>query len=80
MTVKTEITAYDLIDNLWSGGLQTVFDLALSELEQVMDGLEEIEPTDGYTLTDINDFFWFERDAIAEWLGFDDYDELLANR
>ena len=27
--------------------------------------------------TELNDFFWFERDLIAEWLGYEDYDELM---
>jgi hypothetical protein len=32
---------------------------------------------DGW-LTDcqLNDFFWFDRDTIAEWLGFQDWKEL----
>jgi hypothetical protein len=30
--------------------------------------------------TELNDFFWFERDTIAEWLGYEDYDELIRDR
>lgn len=26
--------------------------------------------------TDVNDFFWFENDTIADWLGFSDWEEL----
>ena len=29
---------------------------------------------------ELNDFFWFERDTIAEWLGYEDYDELMKDR
>lgn len=26
--------------------------------------------------TGLNDFFWFEEDTIANWLGFDSFEEL----
>ena len=35
---------------------------------------------DGCSETDVNDIFWFERDWIAEALGYSDYDELLKDR
>ena len=38
--------------------------------------IEEAFP-EGLEETGLNDFLWFERELIAEWLGFDDYDELL---
>ena len=31
---------------------------------------------DGCTDTELNDLLWFERDTIAEWLGFSDWEAL----
>ena len=38
--------------------------------------IDSIEPEEGWSDTAINDLLWFERDNIAEWLGFSDWDEL----
>ena len=57
----------------WSGGKDT---LAVLIERGVCDEVEEFieqcfaHPTD----TDINDFLWFERDQIAEHLGYDDWE------
>lgn len=57
----------------WSGGADT---LAVLIDKGVCDEVEEFieqcfsHPTD----TDINDFLWFERDQIAEHLGYDDWE------
>lgn len=60
----------------WSGGKDTVEELTFDELATVFDMF--FECWDGYpTETDVNDFFWFERDTIADWLGFNDFDEIL---
>ena len=59
--------------NAWSGGKDT---LAVLIEKGVCDEVEEFieecfsHPTD----TDINDFLWFERDQIAEYLGYEDWD------
>lgn len=63
----------------WSGARDTVDDLFDSDfdilepiLEEYFDGeVEDVE---------LNDFFWFERDKIAEWLGYEDYEELMHDR
>ena len=60
--------------NAWSGGKDT---LAVLIEKGVCDEVEEFieqcfsNPTD----TDINDFLWFERDQIAEYLGYEDWEE-----
>lgn len=57
----------------WSGGKDTLAVLIEKGVcEQVEEFIEECfsHPTD----TDINDFLWFERDQIAEYLGYDDWD------
>ena len=65
--------------NFWSGARDTVDDLFDSDfdilepiLEEYFDG--EVEDVD------LNDFFWFERDTIASWLGYEDYEELMRDR
>ncbi len=58
----------------WSGGNDT---LKVLIEKGVCDEVEDFigqcftDPTD----TDINDFLWFERDQIAEYLGYKDWDE-----
>jgi hypothetical protein len=57
----------------WAGGKATL-DVLIEKgvCEQVEEFIEECfsHPTD----TDINDFLWFERDQIAEHLGYDDWE------
>lgn len=63
----------------WSGAKDTIAELTYDEMnsleqliEEIFDGGDEL-PTD----TEINDFVWFERDTIAQHLGYDDFDELM---
>ena len=60
----------------WAGGKDTVEELTDSELEQIEQILEEIYP-EGMSEFEVNDIFWFERDLIAEWLGYKDFDEIM---
>jgi hypothetical protein len=58
----------------WSGGKDTLDTLIEKGVcDEVEDFIEQCftDPTD----TDINDFLWFERDQIAEYLGYKDWDE-----
>lgn len=68
----------------WSGGKDTLSDIFKYEYSRntlICDTIEELIeetfteqiPTD----TDINDFLWFERDFIAIYLGYENYDEFL---
>lgn len=78
MKVYREISsAYDF--EFWSGAKDTAEDLTFAEIDQIFEILEELFPN-GADETSINDIFWFERDWIAEMLGYSDYDELLKNR
>ena len=55
--------------NFWSGGRDTVNDLTWEDFDILEPLIEEMfggEVED----VDLNDFFWFERDTIAEWLGY----------
>lgn len=63
----------------WSGACDRVKSLTLEELDQIETILEDIYP-DGMDETQINDFFWFEEDTIAEWLGYNSFEELEDSR
>ncbi len=65
--------------NFWSGARDTVDDLFDSDFDILEPILEEYfngEVED----VDLNDFFWFERNTIASWLGYKDYEELMRDR
>lgn len=69
---ETNLTNFDF----WSGAKDTVKYLTYDELEQIESILEDAYP-DGMSDTEINDLFWFEEDLIAEWLGYEDFEELM---
>ena len=75
MKVFKEVESYDDFD-FWSGARDTVKYLTSDEIELVFSTLEEIYP-EGMTETELNDFFWFEDDTIAEWLGYSDFEEII---
>ena len=74
MTIKTETTLKNF--DFWSGAKDTVKYLTESELDTIESYLEELYP-EGMTDTELNDFIWFEDDTIAEWLGFNDFYEIM---
>lgn len=85
MKVYREVNDFCDIE-LWSGGKDTLLDLELlkqydgyeNTLDLVWNCLEDMFIDDEeLTETAINDFMWFERDTIAQWLGFNNYDELM---
>lgn len=59
----------------WLGGKDTMDDLSHSDLERLEQQIEELYP-DGITDTQLNDLLWFERDTIAELLGYDSFSDL----
>lgn len=62
--------------NFWSGSKDRAKLLTDEQLNTVEQMMEEIEPAEGWTDTAINDFFWFEFDTIAQWLGYADEEHL----
>ena len=74
MTIKTETTLKNF--DFWSGAKDTVKYLTESELDTIESYLEELYP-EGMTDTELNDFIWFEDDTIAEWLGYNDFNEIM---
>lgn len=73
MIIKTETTLQNF--NAWSGGRDTLNSLTWEQCNALESMIEEIYP-DELTDTNLNDLLWFERDLIAEWLGFECWDEL----
>lgn len=70
MTIKNDISSFDEFE-AWSGGKDTLNDLTSEQKERLFTHCEEVfegECTD----TELNDYLWFERDAINEFLGIDD--------
>ena len=59
----------------WSGGADTLRTLTHDQCEQLEIIIDEIYP-DGLSATELNDLLRFEEDAIAEWLGFEDWEAL----
>lgn len=75
MKIYREMSADNF--EFWSGARDTVKELTEDQLSEVWEMLEEMYP-DGAEDTAINDFFWFEDETIAEWLGFDSFERLCA--
>lgn len=68
---ETSLTDFDF----WAGAKYTAQRLTREQLATIEEMLEELYP-DGMGETELNDFFWFDRDTIAEWLGFEDWEAL----
>lgn len=60
----------------WSGARDRVKYLTDDELNTIESILEDCYP-EGMEDVQINDFFWFEEETIAEWLGFNSFDEIM---
>ena len=60
----------------WSGARDTAKYLTYQELDTIESILEDIYP-EGVDETTINDIFWFEEDTIAEWLGYNNFEEII---
>ena len=59
----------------WSGAVDTLNTLTDDQKDALEANLEDLYP-DGMDETSLNDLLWFENDTIAEWLGFDDWEDL----
>ena len=77
MKVYEDLSPEEFRDKAWSGAVDTLEDLTDEQVETVMDLLEESNSGEVMSLTELNDFFWFERDTIAEWLGYSSYEQLM---
>lgn len=60
----------------WSGAEDRVKYLTMDELDTIEAILEDLFP-DGMNETELNDLFWFDCDTIAEWLGYENFEEIM---
>lgn len=64
----------------WSGAKYTFEKLSDEELDTLDGMLDDIFDYSSVetmpTETSINDLLWFENDTIAEWLGYEDWEDL----
>ena len=74
MKIYKEVNAYNF--DFWSGAKDTVKYLTDEEVNIIFEMLEELYP-EGMDETQVNDFFWFEDDTIAEWLGYRSFEEIM---
>ena len=77
MKIYTEISGHEF--DFWSGARDTVKYLEDDEIDMIVSMLEETYP-EGMTDTELNDFFWFEDDTIAEWLNYSSFEEIMEER
>ena len=60
----------------WSGAKDRVKYLSAEQLDTIENILDDLYP-EGMTETEVNDLFWFDEDTIAEWLGYENFDEIM---
>lgn len=76
MKIYTETALKDF--EFWSGAKSTAQYLTDDDFDIIENILED--EGESYSETDINDIFWFEKDWIAEMLGYIDFDDLMEKR
>lgn len=83
MEIKREIDGfYELEEMCWSGAIDTMADIENTNKEdEFMAFLEMVfaDREETPTMTDVNDFIWFEREHIYEHLGLTEDGELPEN-
>lgn len=73
MEYKVESSLWNF--QAWSGGKDTLDTLKeKGDVDEVESYLDDIFCATDTTDTDINDYLWFERDDIAEHLGYKDWE------
>lgn len=69
ITIQKELDFYDLLEECWSGAVSTLETIENNNKEdEFMDLLSEMDMS---TLTEINDFLWFDDTYIYDCLGID---------
>jgi len=59
----------------WSGAADTAKYLTEDELDTIEGIIEDLPWT--MSDTELNDLFWFDDDTIAEWLGYDSFEDIM---
>lgn len=71
---------YALMENSWSGAIDTLKDIIdAGKEDELMELLEETFYGETPTETQVNDFLWFEREYIYESLGLNENGELPSD-
>ena len=70
--VERDLTNFEF----WQGAKYTREHMTDEQVEQIEEILECDCPGEYYTETQINNLFWFDSDLIAQWLGFEDFEQL----
>ena len=65
--------------HFWAGAKDRAAYLTEKDFEEIESMMEDLDPN-GWTDTAVNDLFWFDEDSIAQWLGFDSFEELEKAR
>lgn len=77
MKIYREIDLKDF--EFWAGAADTKSWLTEDDFAIIQEVLEECYP-EGLSEIAVNDFFWFDTDTIADWLGYADWDALVDAR
>ena len=79
MYIKQDMDFNDLINNCWSGAIDTLRTIEENDKEdELMVHLAEVFETDFEnvpTMTEVNDYLWFEDETIFEALGISETEE-----
>ena len=65
----TELDFYDLLEECWSGAISTLETIESNNKEEEF--MDLLSVMDMNTLTEINDFLWFDDTYIYDCLGID---------
>ena len=68
MYIKNDFNFEDLKENCWNGALYTLKVIENNEKEERLMDFLEVEFPKAPTMTELNDFLWFEDDFIFEVL------------
>ena len=76
MEIKSDFDFRRLQSNCWSGAIDTLITVYNNDKEDELMSLLEMEfEFDIPTLTEVNDFLWFEDEYIFEQLGISDEED-----
>lgn len=79
MYIKQDMDFNDLMNNCWSGAIDTLKTIEEHDKEDEL--MEYLKETFGFyfdnvpTMTEVNDYLWFEDEAIFEALGISEIED-----
>lgn len=79
MTMTIEKSLKDF--QFWGGAAYNAAKLTPEELDSIEEQMEELidQTSEPWSVTEVNDFFWFQFEDVCEWLGLD-YEEVMARK